>query len=54
MTAIFSRRHYEAIAAALVKARTGELPEHEIADLFAADNPLFNRDKFFKACGVMA
>jgi hypothetical protein len=53
------RRDYEKVAAILrrntsegMDAARATLLIGEFADLFAEDNPLFDRDKFFKACLV--
>jgi hypothetical protein len=56
---IFTRRHYESIAATL-KARhpKGPYPAdwfgivRELADAFQADNPRFDRGRFMVACGM--
>ena len=57
MPSLFSTRHYEAIAAVIER----ELPmyyqsirdvAYRMADLFAGDNPRFNRERFLKACGI--
>ncbi len=55
---MFQKRHYEAIANVIVKARDkritnksyGETIEAELIDLFTTDNTYFNVDKFLKAC----
>jgi hypothetical protein len=62
-----SRKHYEAIAAD-IKRRFKLIPDpdgrdqelagqlfgvaNDLADLFEADNPNFDRGRFLKACGV--
>jgi len=59
-----SRKHYRAIAAALHSQRQSYAPHWDanlfralddtcktIADVFAADNPRFNRATFYTACG---
>lgn len=61
----FQRRHYKAIGAMIASVRPApEMPREwqsgceaateylaeKLADYFAADNPLFNRVKFAKAC----
>lgn len=52
----FQKRHYDAIASALGKLTEHKDDEHkvslysvtrEIADAFEADNPAFNRHKFY-------
>jgi len=59
-TSMFSKRHYEAVAAILKE--TGEpnfcftafdmrdAIKDRLADLFEADNEKFNRDKWEEAC----
>lgn len=51
-----SRKDYEAIAA-VFKANKGDEPTRQelakdLADLFKADNPNFNRERFLQACEV--
>lgn len=53
-----SRKDYEAFAAILARnasilsvAATRRLAE-QMADVFAADNPQFDRKRFYTACGV--
>jgi hypothetical protein len=55
----FAKRHYEAIALALQDARVHlrcdainqqECVLSTLADLFATDNPQFERDRFISAC----
>jgi hypothetical protein len=55
----FAKRHYEAIAEAMQEARThlrcDAIKEHEcvigmLADMFAADNSQFKRERFINAC----
>lgn len=55
----FAKRHYEAIANALQRARPVSPPEaveqwdccvSELADTFAQDNPKFQRGRFVAAC----
>jgi len=57
----FAKRHYEAIALAMHEAypmnwndpaRLGgwRAVRHELANLFAGDNPRFNRERFVAAC----
>lgn len=62
----YQKRHYEDVACLLFTrvAPAMKLPYDaqivevftamaaDFADLFAADNPLFNRERFFKACGL--
>lgn len=57
----FQRRHYVALAAAIARVRALG-PHHDtpadalrdaqeaVADLLAADNPKFNRERFAAAC----
>jgi hypothetical protein len=60
-----TKKHYEAIETILAEYRPSpDANDHEdawwlwtkivddLADYFAADNPLFQRDKFLAACGV--
>jgi hypothetical protein len=52
-----TRKDYELIAEVIATAwhGSGELKFHlsnQMADALADTNPLFNRDKFLKACGV--
>lgn len=58
---IFQHRHYRVIAAAFSKVKPGdsasinEIAQHtagskEMARLFAADNPRFDRERFLEAC----
>ena len=55
----FAKRHYEAIAEAMQEARThlrgDAINQHEcvigmLADMFAADNSQFKRERFTNAC----
>jgi len=56
----FAKRHYEAIALAMQEAmRVAIMPGDvhcvrmvidELADTFAADNGMFKRDRFIRAC----
>lgn len=61
---MFSKRHYEALAAAMRDAKPAGQSEdedaaetqwitdvEEIASVFMADNPKFDSTKFLKACG---
>ena len=52
---MFTQRHYIAIAEC-VKDTEKICDQHEIAyalsDLFARDNPRFDREKFLVACGI--
>ena len=50
---MFARRHYVAIAATLCHIPQGYqrlLTATLLADLFASDNPRFDRQRFLKAC----
>ena len=51
-----TRKDYIAAAAALRAAAVSEerrtLAAAILADVFTADNPLFNRARFLEACGV--
>ena len=52
----FAKRHYEAIAEAMQEAEGGDaINQHEcvigmLADMFAADNSQFKRERFTNAC----
>jgi hypothetical protein len=53
MTAMFQKRHYKAIAETLRNDVPGAYKwtvVHTLADMFAKDNPLFNRKRFYDAC----
>ena len=67
MTTRYQKRHYEDVACILAdavgiaadcdRADCGCKVEstaivRDFADLFAVDNPLFNRDRFLSACGL--
>ena len=70
MTTKFQQRHYEAIAQAIQDEKASyshmvpESRDHyvntllsfeeSLASLFARDNPLFDRDRFLRACKVGA
>jgi hypothetical protein len=61
----FTRQHYQAIADVVTvradcgcadmftRAERTQLAE-KLADMFAHDNPRFDRDRFLTACGVQA
>jgi hypothetical protein len=54
----FAKRHYEAIATAIQEARRSVNGSNdpigvvvdELGDVFAADNGMFKRDRFERAC----
>ena len=52
----FAKRHYEAIAEAMQEARSCDaIDQHDcvlnvLADMFAADNSQFKRERFINAC----
>lgn len=54
-----SRKHYRALAGALLPAREGMLASDfarlvdRVADVLQADNPRFDRDRFETACGLV-
>lgn len=54
--AVFQRRHYELIAKEVAELDATGPMRRKIAvrfsTLFTIDNPLFQRDRFLKACGV--
>jgi hypothetical protein len=60
MSAIFNKRHYEAIAEALNEARDGNPLDlldfnvlvEALANLFSRDDPRFDRKRFEDACGI--
>jgi hypothetical protein len=58
MTSLFSRRHYEAIAATMLAVNEtlgdGNMVDAAtaMADLFQGDNPRFDRTRFLEACGL--
>jgi hypothetical protein len=57
---MYSRRHYEHIAATLATALTDteyqpwQAVVKAIADAFELDNPRFQRNRFLKACGALS
>lgn len=50
----FTRQHYVAIAKILAKHKSEQASAiaKELADLFAADNPNFDRNRFLQAAGA--
>ncbi len=55
MTAMFQQRHYVAIAKKVAETsraipELGALMASELADVFAGDNPRFDRQRFIAAC----
>jgi len=58
----FHKRHYEAIATAIQEARRSvngsndpiAVVVEELADTFAADNGMFKRERFKRACEIGA
>lgn len=51
-----TKKDFEAIAR-ILKSKDGridavEMIAEDLADLFAADNPRFDRDRFIEACGI--
>ena len=62
MATKFQQRHYEAIAQVIKNLRYGADREHDkrVADrmavvfsmLFTADNPNYDQQRFYTACGV--
>jgi hypothetical protein len=58
MQSKFAKRHYEAIATAIQEARRRangsndpiSVVVDELGDVFAADNGMFKRDRFERAC----
>lgn len=62
-----TRKHYEMLAAALKSARVPECYDHDthsnagadraavaVAEVLAADNPRFDRERFLRAAGVQS
>lgn len=45
---LFRKRHFEILAAALQR-RGGTLTAYDVADIMAAQNKQFNRDRFLEA-----
>lgn len=60
MATMFSQRHYIAIAKLLANRRPSDvyhvnkvawaLMRQDFADMFANDNPKFDRNRFYEAC----
>ena len=50
---MFNKRHHEAIAAAIALNNGRPVSAQELADVFAKDNPRFDRTKFLLAAGAM-
>jgi hypothetical protein len=50
---MFAKRHYVAIAKTIKANHRENVPALviELADMFARDNPLFKRSRFYDACG---
>lgn len=46
------KKHYIAIAKILDTESTRKDVMYKMADYFASDNPLFDKAKFLKACGI--
>jgi hypothetical protein len=46
----FTKKHYIAIANILKKSKNKNEIVESIAELFASDNPNFNKDLFIRAC----
>tara|TARA_R100001143_G_scaffold30498_1_gene29750 strand:- start:2251 stop:2421 length:171 start_codon:yes stop_codon:yes gene_type:complete len=56
---MLSRKHYKAVAEILSHYPEGDISPLEVmviqfADMFAQDNPRFDRGLFYEACGVGA
>ena len=59
---MFQQRHYEAIAEVIKHLRYGTDREHDkhmadrvamaLSTLFTEDNPNYDQDRFYRACGV--
>jgi hypothetical protein len=53
---MFQKRHYKAIADLVKNEIAGAYKAtvaHVLADAFERDNPLFNRKRFYDACGLV-
>jgi len=49
-----SKKHFQALAAALSRAGASLALVHDVAEICAAANPRFNRTKFILACATKA
>lgn len=53
---MFTKMHYEKVAEILYQCMSrmdaNEEVAYSFADAFAKDNPLFDRDRFMRACGL--
>ena len=49
---MYQKRHYESMAAAIRESQNKDLVE-AIIDVFRADNPRFNEERFRKAAGLL-
>lgn len=51
---MFTKRHFEAIAKLIKQsdADSKTVIAQDMAKLFKEDNPRFNTDRFYKACGI--
>lgn len=51
-----TRKHFQIIADVVNRTAVGPLEKRQLAENFAAElikeNPRFDRERFFKACGV--
>ena len=50
---MFTRRHDEKVAKTILDAQPNTLKDYwtrTFADMFEADNPSFNRQRFYSAC----
>ena len=48
----FSRKHYKKVAEIISLSRDKEFLFTAFSELFAEDNPLFDKEKFAIACGM--
>lgn len=48
---MFTRKHFNAIADMIARNETREDITLALADIFESSNPLFDRERFFTACG---
>ena len=49
----FSRQHYNAIANIIANSESKKEIAYALADIFSKDNPLFKRNKFLQAAGIL-
>ena len=49
---MMTRQHYIKVAKIVKEATTRAKFAEELAEMFTADNPRFDRERFYIACGV--